>query len=150
LACGVLAAGCGDGNFNENDNNDNGGGGIATRSPTPAHTSSPAVATTAPAASATPSGSASGGATPSTSASGGSPNPSPSPSAGAALCGNGVIDGEEDCDPSGPVFNADNLVCFEDTTCTCEDFCNDAGGTLGCNANCTLNFSQCTAGGCSQ
>jgi hypothetical protein len=60
------------------------------------------------------------------------------------VCGNGILEGDEECDKNV----IDNSSCFEDV-CTCEDFCADAGGTLSCNANCTVNFSKCTAGDCS-
>jgi hypothetical protein len=59
------------------------------------------------------------------------------------VCGNGVVEGDEECDGQA----IDNTFCAEDI-CTCEDFCDDVGGTLSCNRNCTLNFSACTAGGC--
>lgn len=42
----------------------------------------------------------------------------------------------------------DNTFCAEDV-CTCDDFCDGPGGTLSCNADCTVNFSHCTTGGCS-
>lgn len=61
-----------------------------------------------------------------------------------AVCGNGIVEGNEECDGAA----IDDTSCLEDI-CTCDDFCDDAGGTLSCNANCTLNFSNCTAGGCS-
>lgn len=68
------------------------------------------------------------------------PTPAATPS---ALCGNGVLDDGEECDKNA----VDNSGCFDDV-CTCEDFCGDAGGSLSCNADCTLNFSKCTAGDC--
>jgi hypothetical protein len=98
---------------------DNGGGPTPDRTPTPAHTSTPSNTT-------------------------GTPNPTPSPTASPSqLCGNGVLDGDEECDKNA----IDNSGCFEDV-CTCEDFCDDAGGTLSCNVDCTLNFNKCTEGGC--
>lgn len=60
-----------------------------------------------------------------------------------SLCGNGVLDGSELCD--GTVF--DTSLCVA-SVCTCEDFCDAAGGTLSCNPDCTLNFTRCTAPGC--
>jgi hypothetical protein len=107
-----------------------------TTSPTPQRTPTAAVT-----ASATVIGSAS--ATPATTASGG-PTPTATATPNSALCGNGVLDEGEECDKNA----IDNSGCFEDV-CTCEDFCDDAGGTLSCNANCTVNFSKCTAGDCS-
>jgi hypothetical protein len=59
------------------------------------------------------------------------------------VCGNGVLEKGEECDKS----SVDNSFCFEDV-CTCDDFCDDAGGTLSCNADCTLDFGKCTGGGC--
>lgn len=69
-----------------------------------------------------------------------SPTPAPTP---VSVCGNGILEGDEECDGSA----IDDTGCLEDV-CTCDDFCEDAGGTLSCNANCTVNFSACTAGGC--
>ena len=69
------------------------------------------------------------------------PVPSATPT---AVCGNGIVEGDEECDGAA----IDNSSCLEDI-CTCDDFCDDAGGTLSCNPDCTLNFSNCTAGGCS-
>jgi hypothetical protein len=68
------------------------------------------------------------------------PTPAPSPT---AVCGNGILEGDEECD--GTVI--DNSSCAADV-CTCDDFCDNPGGTLSCNADCTVNFSQCTGGGC--
>ena len=73
------------------------------------------------------------------------PLPSPSP---VGRCGNGVLEGDEQCD--GSLVNSDD--CFADNgVCTCDDFCLDAEGTLSCNADCTFNFSRCASGvdGCS-
>lgn len=99
----------------------------ANASPTPARTSTPAPTAT-------------GGGSTSTPAVTPTPTPTASPN---DLCGNGVLDAGEECDHNA----IDDTGCFEDV-CTCEDFCDDAGGTLSCNADCTLNFSNCTAGGC--
>jgi hypothetical protein len=93
-------------------------GPTPNRTPTPVNTAVPSHTTAAP-----------------------TPTPTASPS---QLCGNGVLDGDEECDKGA----IDNSGCFEDV-CTCEDFCDDAGGSLSCNADCTVNFSRCTAGGCS-
>jgi hypothetical protein len=60
-----------------------------------------------------------------------------------AVCGNGIVEGDEECD--GNAF--DDTSCLEDV-CTCDDFCDDAGGRLGCNRDCTADFSHCTGGGC--
>jgi hypothetical protein len=62
------------------------------------------------------------------------------------VCGNGVIEGNEECD--GGLPDPGDNGCAGDV-CTCEDFCDGVGGTLSCNANCTVNFSNCTSGGCS-
>jgi hypothetical protein len=94
-------------------------------------------ASTSPTPARTPTAVATSGATAS----------APTPSATAsptAVCGNGILEGDEECDKHA----IDDSSCFEDV-CTCEDFCDDAGGTLSCNSDCTLNFSHCTAGGCS-
>lgn len=72
------------------------------------------------------------------------PAPSITPTPAANLCGNGVLDDGEECD--GNII--DNSGCFEDV-CTCDDFCADPGGSLSCNANCTVNFSHCTSNDCS-
>jgi hypothetical protein len=69
--------------------------------------------------------------------------PTPTPTTAASICGNRILEGDEECD--GNVI--DDSGCLEDV-CTCEDFCDDAGGTLRCNDDCTVNFSNCTAGGC--
>ncbi len=66
------------------------------------------------------------------------PAPSPTP-----ICGNGIVEGDEQCD--GKAF--DTSACVGDV-CTCEDFCDDAGGVLSCRRDCTIDFSRCTAGGC--
>ncbi len=68
--------------------------------------------------------------------------PTPTPTS-TPVCGNGILEGNEECD--GTVI--DDSGCLEDV-CTCDDFCDDAGGTLSCNPDCTVNFSNCTAGGC--
>ncbi len=94
----------------------------ASRTPTPIRTLTPtAVETSTPVPSLTP---------------------TPAPTA-VAICGNGIVEGDEQCD--GTAF--DTSQCLEDF-CTCDDFCDDAGGTLGCNPDCTIDFSGCTAGGC--
>jgi hypothetical protein len=113
----------------------------ATASPTPTPTLSPT-----PTRSATPTFTAGGGVATPTPTLSATPTktstPAPTP---AAVCGNGVVEGDEECDGQA----VDNSTCADDV-CTCEDFCDAAGGTLSCNnANCTLNFSGCTAGGCS-
>jgi hypothetical protein len=113
------------------------------------------TATPVPATTPTASGSVTPTATGPT-ATGPTPTPTPtaSPSVTATLsptpvatppgCGNGVLDDDEECDNN----IIDNTSCSADV-CTCEDFCDDAGGTLSCNAaDCTVNFSQCTGGGC--
>ncbi|HEY2386982.1 MAG TPA: hypothetical protein VGK30_08480 [Candidatus Binatia bacterium] len=98
---------------------------VATSVPTATATMPPAVATLTPTPSATPTL---------------VPVPSATPT---AICGNGIVEGDEECDGAA----IDDSSCLEDV-CTCDDFCDDAGGTLSCNADCTLNFSNCTAGGC--
>jgi hypothetical protein len=72
------------------------------------------------------------------------PTPARPTATATPVCGNGIVEGDEECDKKA----IDDTFCAEDV-CTCEDFCDDAGGALSCNANCTLNFSKCTAGGCS-
>jgi hypothetical protein len=109
-----------------------------TATPVPSTTPTPVESVTA-----TATGPTATGATPTLTASPSvtatlSPTPEPTPS-----CGNGVLEGDEECD-SG-MFDTN---CIADV-CTCEDFCLDAGGTLSCNADCTANFSQCTGGECS-
>lgn len=52
----------------------------------------------------------------------------------AATCSNGTIESGEECD--GTALNGES--------CTTQGF--SGGGTLSCNANCTLNISQCSAG----
>jgi hypothetical protein len=111
-----------------------------TATPIPSTTPTPSGSVTPTATGPTPTG-----ATPTSTASPGvtatfGPTPEPTPSG----CGNGVLDDDEECDNN----IIDNTSCFEDV-CTCEDFCDDAGGTLSCNADCTVNFTKCTAGGCS-
>jgi hypothetical protein len=69
--------------------------------------------------------------------------PTPTPTTTASTCGNGVIEGDEECDGGLP----DPSGCVGDV-CTCEDFCDDAGGSLSCTPDCTVNVSKCTAGGC--
>ena len=72
------------------------------------------------------------------------PTPAPSPT---PPCGNGIVEGDEECDLT--VMDNINTSCF-DVVCTCDDFCDAAGGTLSCNAaDCTLNFSRCTGAECS-
>ncbi len=68
--------------------------------------------------------------------------PTPTPTA-TAVCGNGIVEDDEECD--GTAF--DDSGCLEDV-CTCDDFCDDAGGRLSCKRDCTIDFSKCTAGGC--
>lgn len=109
-------------------------------SPTPAGTPTSHTTSVVPTVVATP--------TAATSPTGAAATPSQSPAPAATAtptgpCGNGVLDEDEECDGS----QIDNSFCFEDV-CTCEDFCDDAGGALSCNANCTLNFSQCANGPC--
>jgi hypothetical protein len=70
----------------------------------------------------------------------GTPVPTPTPT---PFCGNGVVEGDEECD--GNAYDEDG--CSGDV-CTCDDFCDDAGGRLACRHNCTIDFSHCTAGGC--
>ena len=68
--------------------------------------------------------------------------PMPTPTS-TPVCGNGIVEGDEECD--GNTF--DTSTCLGDV-CTCEDFCDDAGGRLACHRDCTADFSHCTAGGC--
>jgi hypothetical protein len=68
--------------------------------------------------------------------------PTPSPTS-TPVCGNGIVEGDEQCD--GRAYDTDS--CIEDV-CTCDDFCDDAGGRLACRRDCTIDFSGCTAGGC--
>ena len=51
-----------------------------------------------------------------------------------SLCGNGIVDGAEDCDYNGLVFI--------DNKNSCVDW-GFTGGTLSCNSNCTLDTSNC-------
>jgi hypothetical protein len=109
----------------------------ATASPTPTPTLSPT-----PTRSATPASSSSSSASPAASGSAGltatplatgtplpSSTPAPTP---AAVCGNGVVEGNEECD------GAD--LADED----CFALCDDGEGTLMCNsASCTFDFSLC-------
>ena len=53
-------------------------------------------------------------------------------SAPASLCGNGVIDSSEQCDPNGPNLNGH--------TCVSEGF---TRGTLQCSNSCTFNTACC-------
>jgi hypothetical protein len=107
---------------------------VGSGSPTPNRTPT-TIATVATTGTATVAPSLTGAAT-------ASPTPAAT-STPTGLCGNGVLDGDEQCDGN----QIDNTSCFEDV-CTCEDFCDDAGGALSCNANCTVNFSQCANGPC--
>jgi hypothetical protein len=115
---------------------------VSGTTPTPFRTPTPGAGRTSTAA-------ATGAATPTaavtaTAAATVAASPTPAPtSTPTGPCGNGVLDEGEECD--GAVI--DNGFCFEDV-CTCEDFCDDAGGALSCNANCTLNFSQCASPPC--
>lgn len=61
-----------------------------------------------------------------------SPTPAPTATPGSN-CGNGVIDGDEECDGA----DLDDNTCF--------DLCDqeDEGGTLRCNPDCTYDFSGC-------
>ncbi|MBI3767065.1 MAG: hypothetical protein HY271_01065 [Deltaproteobacteria bacterium] len=68
--------------------------------------------------------------------------PTPSPTS-TPVCGNGIVEGDEECD--GRAYDTDS--CLEDV-CTCDDFCDDAGGRLACRRDCTIDFSGCRAGGC--
>jgi hypothetical protein len=110
-----------------------------TRTPRPRRTpKSGATATAAPsAAAATPTATAAA-ATPTATAL--APTPVATP---VAVCGNGIVEGDEECDGSA----YDDTSCLEDV-CTCDDFCDDAGGRLACRRDCTIDFSHCTAGGC--
>jgi len=68
------------------------------------------------------------------------PTPAATATPGGGLCGNGVIDADEECDGT----DLDDQTCF--------DLCFDQdveGGTLTCNVNCTFNFSQCLGTECS-
>ncbi len=72
---------------------------------------------------------------------GGTPRPpqvtptstAPTPTtAGTPVCGNGVVEGSEECDTTAPAGK------------TCADFCQGvAGGTLNCTTLCSLDFSAC-------
>ncbi len=58
---------------------------------------------------------------------------------GAAYCGDGIINGVEDCEP-GDVGSV-----------TCEDLGFGEGGTLGCAAGCTFNTAACVSvAGCGE
>ena len=111
----------------------------ATPSPLPTRT----AASTPPLATRTATATPDRTATPTvTSARTTTPTPLPTRTP-VAICGNGVVEGDEECD--GSAF--DTTACVEDV-CTCEDFCDDAGGRFACRLNCTIDFSRCTAGGC--
>lgn len=64
------------------------------------------------------------------------PIPTKTPDA-SAVCGNGIIEGVEDCDTGALDGNS------------CDDFCNTNAGTLLCTTSCTFDTSQCTGGNCS-
>jgi hypothetical protein len=111
-----------------------------TAQPTGSPTAAPtAIATSVPTATTTPLGVATPTSAPATPTL--APVPSPTPT---AVCGNGIVEGDEECDGTA----IDNSSCLEDI-CTCDDFCDNPGGTLSCNPDCTLNFSACTGGNCS-
>jgi hypothetical protein len=60
--------------------------------------------------------------------------PTPAPTATVVpVCGNNVVEGDEECDGTDLDDN------------DCDDLCDqdDEGGTLRCRANCTYNFSDC-------
>lgn len=117
-----------------------------TATPVPSTTPTPSRSVTPTATGPTATGPTATGATPTSTAAPGvtatlSPTPEPTPPG----CGNGVLDDDEECDNN----IIDNSSCSGDV-CTCEDFCDGPGGTLSCNAaDCTVNFSKCTGGGCS-
>jgi hypothetical protein len=98
-----------------------------TLSATPTPTFTPASTETPP-SSGSPSGATPTTPTPSTAA-----TPQATATSAGELCGNNIVEGDEECD------GAD----LDDDT-TCEDVCEDAGGTLACNSNCTFNFSGCS------
>ncbi len=115
----------------------------ATVTPTPFATSAPKRTrrprrTPAPTVTAGASG-ATAAATGAT-ATGVTPTPAPT---STPVCGNGIVEGDEQCD--GDAYDDDS--CALDV-CTCEDFCDDAGGSLRCRRDCTIDFNRCTAGGC--
>ncbi|HEY2388703.1 MAG TPA: hypothetical protein VGK30_17240 [Candidatus Binatia bacterium] len=113
----------------------------ATRTPRPSRTPKDGATPVATAtATSPPTGTASPTVIPTPSATAHVPTPSPT---STAVCGNGIVEGDEECD--GNAF--DDSTCLEDI-CTCEDFCDDAGGRLACNRDCTADFSRCTGGGC--
>lgn len=58
---------------------------------------------------------------------------------GGANCGNGVIDSGEQCDPNPLNLNGE--------TCATATVNMSPNGVLGCNADCSLNITMCTAGG---
>lgn len=62
--------------------------------------------------------------------------PSPDPDCGT--CGNGVVEGQEQCD-------GNSLNPNQNPTCEGRGF---AGGTLGCREDCTFNYTNCTAAVC--
>jgi hypothetical protein len=102
-------------------------------SPTPTATPRPGETAT-PTATATlrPGETATASVTPTASA---TRTPTPTPTA-TPVCGDGVVDGDELCD------GAD----LDDSECG--DFCDEDGGVLRCNADCTFDLSRCAGPGC--
>jgi hypothetical protein len=64
------------------------------------------------------------------------PTPVPSTTLTASLCGNGVVDGDEECDTN----DLDGWDC--DSWVGGSDFCNDAAA-LKCDASCHIDASEC-------
>ena len=65
--------------------------------------------------------------------------PPPSPTPGMALCGNGIVEGDEECDDGGGCRDGSNdgTLCTDDTSCTGGGTCQPAGAD-GCAVNCTF------------
>ncbi len=114
----------------------------ATVTPTPLPTAAPKRTRRprrTPAPTVTPGPSGATAAVTGPTATGDTPTPVPTTT---PVCGNGIVESGEECD--GDEYDDDSCA----DVCTCEDFCDDVGGTLRCRRDCTVDFSRCTAGGC--
>lgn len=104
--------------------------------PTPTLTGTATVSPTSTDATATPTGPTATAATPSASGATQAPTPTVTATTGAIGCGDGIVEGAEDCDGAN----------LDDETCT--SLCIEPGGTLRCNPDCTFDVSGCNDPDC--